>query len=294
MKRLSLLLSLISFAATAQTLDEYNVLANKKDTVAQQAMLKKWEKKGANDPDFYVAAFNYYVNHGRKEVLSLQKEQLKGESLVISDSDGNEAGYIGGTIMYDPHDVKKALDYINNGISKFPDRLDLRFGKTYLLGETGDWQAFTNEILAAIDHSSKVSNKWKWKGGGPLEDPKNFMLSSIQSYVNQIYTTEDDSLLPYMEQIAQRVLKYYPDHVESLSNLSLVYMIQGQPDKALPPLLKAEKIDPTDMIVIGNIAHCYKMKGDTTNALKYYENMVKNGDADSKEFAAGQIAKMKK
>ncbi len=294
MKRLSLLLALMSFSASAQTLAEYDALATKKDTLTQQAMLKKWEKKGANDSDFYVAAFNYYVNHGRKEIISLQQNAPKGEALIISDTLGNPAGYIGGTVTYDQRDVKKALDYISNGISKFPDRLDMRFGKTYLLGENEDWQAFTSEVIAVIDHSDKIKNKWKWKGGEPLEDAKDFMLGNIQSYVLQIYNTEDDSLLLYMAQIAERILKYYPDHIESLSNLSIVYMLQNQPDKALAALLKAEKINPNDMIVLGNIAHCYKMKGDTANAIKYYENIVKNGDSDSKAFAADQLSKLKK
>jgi tetratricopeptide (TPR) repeat protein len=294
MKRLTyFLLAFSSFAASAQTLAEFSALAQKKDTLAQQALLKKWEKSGTADPDFYVAAFNYYASHGRREVLSVQTVEPEGESLQFTDSIGNTAGYIGSTVYYDAGDTKKALDYINKGIVKFPDRLDLRFGKTYLLGEAEDWKLFTNEILAAVDHSSKISNKWKWKGNEPLEDAKNFMLGSIQAYVMQLYNTQDDSLLPNMAQIAERVLKYYPDHVESLSNLSIVYMLQNQPDKALPPLLKAEKIDPKDTIVLGNIAHCYKMKNDTPNAIKYYELVLQYGDADSKQFATDQLEKLK-
>lgn len=294
MKRLCLLLTLLPLMVSAQTLEEFNALAKKKDTLAQQALLKKWEKAGANDPDFYVAAFNYHVSHGRKEVIAMKTGTPEGDALVLKDSLGNIAGYMGSSIGYDQRDVEKAIAYIDKGIAKFPDRLDLRFGKTHLLGEYKDWQGFTNTILAAIDQSDKNKNKWFWTGGKPLENAKETMLGSLQSYVMLLYNTNDDSLLPYMAQIAAKVLTYYPDNVESLSNLSIVYMLQNQPDKALVPLLKAEKIDPSDMIVQGNIAHCYKLKGDTANALKHYENMVKNGDSDSKAFAAEQISNLKK
>lgn len=293
MKRFSLLLILLPLLASAQTLDEYNALANKKDTLAQQALLKKWEKTGANDPDFYVAAFNYYVNRGRREVIAMKAGTPEGNALVLKDSLGNIAGYFDSNIAYEQKDVQKAVSYIDKGIAKFPDRLDLRFGKAYLLGENKDWQEFTNTLFAVIDQSDKIKNKWKWKGGTPLEDPKAYMLGNLQTYVLQLYNTGDDSLLPNMAQIAARVLTYYPDHIESLSNLSIVFMLQNQPDKALIALLKAEQIDPSDTIILGNIAHCYLMKGDTANALKYYENIVKNGDSESKAFAAEQISKLK-
>jgi len=293
MKRLCLLLTLLPLLASAQTLDEFNALAKKKDTLAQQALLAKWEKKGANDPDYYIAAFNYHISHGRKEIIAMKAGTPEGDALVLKDSLGNIAGYMDSSIGYDQRDVEKAVAYIDKGIAKFPDRLDLRFGKTHLLGEYKDWDGFTNTILATIDRSDKNKNKWLWAGGKPLDDPKEYMLGAMQSYVLQLYNTNDYSLLPNMAQIAARILTYYPDHIESLSNLSIVYMLQNQPDKALVPLLKAEKIDPSDMIVQGNIAHCYKMKGDTANALKYYENIVKNGDSDSKAFAAEQISKLK-
>ncbi|WP_294818959.1 tetratricopeptide repeat protein [uncultured Flavobacterium sp.] len=293
MKRFSLLLALLPLAASAQTLEEYNALAEKKDSLGQQALLNKWEKKGTPDPDFYVAAFNYHVNHSRKQLIALKAGTPEGDALVMKDSVGNIAGYFGSSTAYDPDDIKKALAYIDKGIEKFPDRLDMRFGKAYLLSETKDWQGLTGTVLTIIDQSDTIKNKWKWKEGELLEDSKVFMLDNIQSYVLELYNANDGSLLPYMAQIAARVLTYYPEHIESLSNLSIVYMLQNQPDKALVLLLKAEKINPADMIVLSNIAHCYKMKGDTANALKYYENMVKNGDSESKAFAADQISKLK-
>mgnify|MGYP003380295723 CR=1 FL=1 len=69
------------------------------------------------------------------------------------------------------------------------------------------------------------------------------------------YNTENDDLLDNMKRIAETVLKYYPDHIESLSNLSIVFMLQKQYDKALEPLLKAEKLNPKDYIVSVSYTH---------------------------------------
>ena len=97
-----------------------------------------------------------------------------------------------------------------------------------------------------------------------------------------------------MKRIAETVLKYYPDHIESLSNLSIVLMLQKQYDKALELLLKAKKLNPKDYIVLNNIAQAYKLKGDTKNAIKYYELTIKYGDKQAKQYAKEQIKELEK
>ena len=188
--------------------------------------------------------------------------------------------------------LKKGFDYADKGIAKNPTRLDIRFGKAYMFGELEDWKDFTTEIIKTVDYSATIKNKWTWIDNKPVDDPKAFMLSSIQNYQLQLYNTNKDDLLDNMKQIAEAVLKYYPDHVESLSNLSIVYMIKKEYDKALEPLLKAEKLAPTDYIVLSNIAQAYKLKGDNKNAIKYYELTVKHGDEQAKEYAKNQIEEL--
>jgi Tfp pilus assembly protein PilF len=97
-----------------------------------------------------------------------------------------------------------------------------------------------------------------------------------------------------MKRIAEAVLKYYPEHIESLSNISIVFMLQKQYDKALDTLLKAEKLNPKDCIVLNNIAQTYKLKGDTINAIKYYKLTIQYGDDKAKNYANGQIEELLK
>jgi len=294
MKQLfSLLLFCIVSNLTAQTLDEYNTLAKQKDSVGQLALLKKWEKNNSNDPDYYVALFNYHAARAKKEVLSIESQPGEDEAFALIDSTDATAGYMTSRIIYDGPEVDKAIAAIGKGIAKFPNRLDMRFGKIYLLGEDGNYEAFTNEVIATVDYSNKIKNKWLWSGGKPQEDAVDFMLSTVQKYVYQLYETGNDNLLPNMQRISQSVLKYYPNHVESLSSVGVVYMLQNQPAKALVPLLKAHKVQPTDTIVLGNIAHAYKLNNDKPNAIKYYELLKKHGNPDEQANAENQIQKLK-
>lgn len=289
-------LTLIFNQATAQTYkDQFNDLISKNDTTGQQQLLQKWEQADSNDPELFVAYFNYYVNQSRNEAITLGQNP-KGENVLqIMDEDSTQkepVGYIYDGTYYTPELLYKGFDWINKGIEKFPDRLDMRFGKIYMFGEIEDYENFTQEIIKTIDYSAINQNKWNWAYNKPIDDSKNVLLGSIQEYQVQLYNTENDSLLDNMKRIAETVLKYYPNHIESLSNISVVYLLQKQYDKALEELLKAEKLNPQDYIVLGNIAQAYKLKGDTENAIKYYELTKKYGGKQEKEYAKEQIKEL--
>lgn len=169
----------------------------------------------------------------------------------------------------------------------------MRFGKIYMLGQKENYGAFTNEIIKTIEYSSANKNAWLWSDNKPQKEAKKFMLGSIQEYILQLYNTGDDKLLDNMKNISETVLKYYPDNVECLSDLSVVYMINKDYDKALEQLLKAEKLAPADFIVLNNIAEAYKRKDDNATAIKYYEKVIKHGDADAKSEAKKKIEELK-
>lgn len=247
-------LTLLFNSAIGQTYkQQFNDLVTKKDTVGQVQLLEKWEKTNKDDPELFVAYFNYYVRKSKKEIITLGQNPKGKDVLQIMDQDTTKkepVAFMYGDTYYDPDLLSNGFDWINKGIEKHPNRLDMRFGKIYMFGQLEDYEKFTTEIIKTIDYSSVNKNKWAWADNKPLDDPKEFMLSSIQDYQLQLYNTENDSLLDNMKRIAEAVLKYYPDLVESLSNLSIVFMLQKQYDKALESLLKAEKINPKDYIVL--------------------------------------------
>lgn len=288
----SLFLSGISFSQDYQS--DFAKYFHANDDSKQIETLQKWEKAKPNDAELYTSYYNYYFKKSRKEILSLSTLAPNGEALILKDSLNQTAGYLGSTESYDDTDLNNAFLKIDKGISLFPDRLDMRFGKIYGLGKIEDWAKFTSEIIATVERSQKNNNNWTWTNNAKKEDGKLFMLSSIQSYQLQLYNTERDDLLPNMQEIALAILKYYPDHVESLSNLSITYYIAGDFKKGLEALLKAEKIDPKDTIVLSNIAHGYLKTGNKSKAIEYYEKTLLYGDENTKDFAGKKLAELKK
>jgi len=293
-----ILMLMFGFVSSGQTYkQQFNKLLSKKDTAGQAQLLAQWEAADSSDPELYIAFFNYYVNKSLKEIIVLGDDPKGDQVLELQNQDstaGDPPAYLYSDTYYDSVLLNQGYRYIDKGIEKFPDRLDMRFGRIFMLGETRDYTTFTTLIIQTIDYSAINKNQWLWTDGKPLDNPQHFMLSSIQDYQTTLYDTQDDSLLNNMKSIAEAVLKYYPDHIESLSNIAVVFMLQNEYNKALEALFKAEKLNPEDAIVLSNIAQAYKLKGDIKNSIKYYERTIKYGDSEMQTFAKNQINALEK
>ncbi|WP_166963858.1 tetratricopeptide repeat protein [Yeosuana marina] len=287
-----ILLSQIGFSQDYQS--EFQKYCQTNDIINQLKVLTEWKTANPEDAELYTSYFNYYFNKSRQEGLAMTVEEPNGERLVLKDSLNQIKGYLGSRVYYDQAELKKGLNKIDEGIKLYPNRLDMRFGKIYALGQISDWDNFTSEIIKTVEYSSKNNNNWTWTNNEKQEDGREFFLSSIQDYQVQLYETGNDDLLVNMRDIANEILKYYPKHIESLSNLSVTYLLTGDYDKGLEPLLRAEKIDPKDYIVLSNIAQGYKLKGNKEKAIEYYEKTIEYGEERAKEFARQQIIELKK
>jgi tetratricopeptide (TPR) repeat protein len=284
---------LINFCFGQDYKSQFDQFCQAGDTTKQIELLTKWESEDPKNPELFTSYFNYYFLKSRQEYISMSTNQLKEEAIQLQDSTGQVAGFLGSEIVYNSEILEKGLDKIDQGIKIYPNRLDMRFGKIYALGQAEDWENFTKEIVKTIQYSKKNNNEWTWTFNEKRENSKEFFLGSIQDYQLNLYETENDDLLKNMRTIAEEILKIYPDHIESLSNISITYLLTGQYDKGIESLLKAEKIDPKDGVVLSNIAHGYKLKGDIDNSIKYYEKMLKLEDPRAVEFAKQQIEALK-
>ena len=254
-----LVYTFFSIVAVGQNYPEkFNQLLFDDDTTEIKILLNDWEENNSNDAEFYTSAFSFYS----------QK------------------------------DLDKAFKYMDKGIEKFPDRLDMRFFKCLLLQEIGDFENFTNEVIKVVEYSKINNNNWLWlyPETEEVEDGENFMFKEIIIFCfDKLFDVKDKSLLFYMIQIGESILKYYPEKEFVLIATSVALMETNQYDKAFEYLKKAEQFaeSPYSML-FGNLAVCYTVKGDKKNAIKYYKLIEKYGDEQEKERAKKCIKQLKK
>lgn len=272
--------------------DKFKNFSTNKDTVGQRNLLQEWEKKNINDPELYTCYFNFYVQKSMSEVIRLDSDPSTGKNLQITDSTNQVVGYIHGETSYNPKYLNLGFEIIDQGIAKFPNRLDMRFGKIHMLGQVNDYDSFTDEIVRSIDYSIKNKNKWQWTLNESVKEPKDFLLDNIQTYINNLFDLGDRQA-KNIRRIAETTLKNYPDNVVSLSNLGISYIFENNYSKGLEPLLTAEKKTPKDPIILGNIAYIYINLKNNKKATEYYEKVIQFGDDNAKRFAEQQLKKIK-
>jgi tetratricopeptide (TPR) repeat protein len=287
-----LTLSLHSYSQNYK--EQYAILIKKQDTASLKKLLSKWEKEKPIDAEMFIGFFNYYALKSKSDIISLNNIKPNKESLVATNEKTKEKIYISSNKNYNNQILNKGFSYIDRAIKLYPKRLDMIFGKIFMLGDMENYSQFTNEIILAIELAHKTKYDFTWKNNEPLKDAEAFFLGSLQSYIGTIYNTEKDDLLPLMRKISEAVLKYHTTHIESLSNVALTYMINLENDKALPYLLKAEDINEKDVIVLNNIAVIYKAKKDYTTAKLYFEKIIKYGNDEDKIDAKEKIKNMEK
>lgn len=290
---ISLLLTKPVFAQIQPFHQQFQDLVRFKDTGKMGPFIAFWEQKSPTDPELFVSAFNYYFLRAKKEIVQMTPAPEGTGSLEIRDSTGKIAGYMSSKLYYDPVLLDSGYRYINRGISLYPDRLDMRFGKIYVLGQAQAWDSFTTNIIRTVEYSRVNKNRWQWAEGKPLKDAERSMLQSVQAYLKQLYDTEDNSLLGKIQQIGEVVFKYYSSNIELLSTVGVTWLLTGQYDKGLQYLKMAEKLNPKDFVVVNNLAYGYKLKGDKKNALKYYQLVYDKGNKEAKEQAAAAIRELK-
>lgn len=296
MKKLFCVLSELILASICSAQDypkEFHEHLIKKDTLKLREVLEKWDQDNPGDAEWFTACLNYYYLKSREEIATLTQEKPHGEYLALTDSLGQTAGYLGSRIAFDEGMLRKGVEKINEGIALYPDRLDMRFGKIYVLGQTENWREFKNEAIAAVRRSGINGNRWRWTNNEMLPDGKETFLSSLQDYQLLLYNTQDDRLLPLMREIASEILEIYPEHIESLSNIAITYLLTGEYEKGIEVLLRAEKIDPTDVVILNNIAYAYRSHRNTGKAAEYYRKVIRYGNAGEAEAAKEQIRQLK-
>src|SRR5690606_1934674 len=115
---------------------------------------------------------NYYFSKSRISDIAIEPTQKGEESVALRDTaTGEPIAFMNASPSYDMADLQKGLDQIDKGIQLHPTRLDMRFGKVYVLGETGNYDAMTNEIVAAIEYGKTINRAWLWQDGKKLDDP---------------------------------------------------------------------------------------------------------------------------
>lgn len=238
------------------------------------SLLRNWQSDLPKDPELFIAKFNHYLSLGREEIVRLDNSALYSD------------------IQYDQQHFDQAISALNEGIKLYPDRLDMRYGKIYSLGQQENWHEQTESIIKLLDKSKDINFKWKWKWGEPLSDGKERVVSGVQDYLYTMFNTSADLLCNNIITISNKMIELFPKDKFNYSNIGSCYLVKGDFEESLKYLEKAKDIDNQDPLILYNIGYVYmKMKKDE-EAINYFNLVKETGHQDYIQYANEMIDKI--
>jgi tetratricopeptide (TPR) repeat protein len=165
----------------------------------------------------------------------------------------------------EPSSVFEASAILDSATKEYPYRIDMWLGQVQLFGEInecGMQSKFFDKINTLL---KKKKDKCELSGGRKIDDAEKLLEKEFTLVIRKYFELEYDSCFEIM---SRQMYKYLPNSVEALNFLSIHYMLQKN-DSALALLERANKIAPTDCIVLSNLALYYKRKGDAKKEDEY-------------------------
>ncbi|MBO4638308.1 MAG: hypothetical protein J5710_00985 [Treponema sp.] len=281
------LLFLINGLFAESNADKFWNFWNGKDEEAAVDFLKEWEKKNKKDPELYVCYFNMYVSKAAKEQMYVESSLppgYDGQYIEGQNEKGNKI-YMYSIVEYDDDLSAKAFEYIDKGLSYNPKRLDMHFGKAHFYFMRKEYDKQADVIKNTFKLNKKYKNSWLWSNNVTIKSANVGFAASIHEYILKWYNTQDESVFPFMKEISELYVEQYPDDVIAYNDAGISAMFTNDLLSAKKYFKKGYELDPSDMILLGNLARiCFNLE-EIEEAYNYYKIMAASDNPDDSEYA---------
>ena len=176
-------------------------------------LLQIWEDVEPYNPEMYIAYFNYYIFRDRFYDISLDYENKKNELSILKnnpDTAGN-VSYLNESMLNLNNDIITALRYIDRGLNIAKYRLDMHFGKIYILNEIEYYNDAGNALYNSLLISKEIDNNWFWTNNERIDTLDAFYLDNISDYYSLWFKTEKDEAIAQIKKCAEKQLEMYPE-----------------------------------------------------------------------------------
>ena len=258
------------------------------------SLLDEWRAKQPNDPEAWITSANYYFNQSVGPMISTKKPE-KGDFGLTNKKTGKQSG----SISFKPgiaQTSRQASDLLAEATGKFPDRLDIWCGLTWMYQERGDFNNEMATLEKMVAYAREHPEGLKWLKGEPIDEPADKFvpekLHSYAMYYEKKDTPEDDERFL---NIAMFSADRYPKHPYAFNDVALYYSNTRDKKKTREWLEKAHQVDPKDGLIMFNLGRISAEAGDKAAARKWYEESIKaDPEGDHAEPAKEALKKLKK
>lgn len=237
------------------------------DLEKADSTLLEWSKEFPNDPSLYSA----------KSLMLLERASslpiIGGQFVIISEENADD--YMNQKQEWNDSLFNEAIKTIDEGITKYPDNLDLRLFKIDAYTHKGDADSLARLSISLIEDNKTKNGSWKW--GNEIIGDTGIIREYTRDYIVGLI---EGKYYQQAIQIAKKLYEVDPNDYEALRLAGVSYMFENDPDNALKYLQTALKIAPNDQDIISCIEYVYMMNNETQKAIEFYKSMANDKSLD--------------
>ncbi len=267
-------------ARGASNFDSFNDAIHKNDLQQAKAILDHWGANRENDPQYYICLFNYHFNKSRDEGIGIQKNPPREEKTIeLTDPKTNKTvGYIAPVVHYDADEAQKGVTYLKQGITRFPDHYEMRFGLLYAYKELSRFDDYLAELESGLRYyRNHHPKKVYWNNNEVIGNPAEFIIETAQGNLSALMEDEGFRNERFEHRYCDLLIRYFPSHKYGYSDKGVVYYRHGDFKHALQYFQQAYKLDPEDELVAFNLGVLYKEMHDGKKARTYFQRVIELG-----------------
>ena len=292
--KLFLFLLLLPLSLSAQGYEELFIKAfQTNDTLSMKKVINLWQQAQSNDPELYTAKFNYYVYLAQNRSIEISYDEPEGEYTPYFDSINNLQAYLIESISFNPLKLEPGITIIDSALALYPNRLDLYFGKIYVFGESNQYERQFYTALQMLEQNKKNPSDWLWYKNETIDNVKEFFLSNVQSFLLSLFEIGSPDLLAIIRDISMALSEQYPQETMPLANIGSSYAMVGDYEQALTWFLKADKLQPNEVVILVNLARLYELTNKRDEAMAAYQKILIYGDSEHREYANQNLQRLK-
>ncbi|WP_420573236.1 tetratricopeptide repeat protein [Kordia sp.] len=250
--------------------------------------LDNWEKSEPNNPEMFVALFNYYLIESKAKFSG---PKIFGGTIIATENDSTSVGDVLKSVHESDSLFSISQKYLSKGISINKDRLDMYIGRATTLMEKNVNAEFITSVKDIITRNSVNKGKWLWTNNEPIQKTEDEFVNMIQSYINAIFQAPNADINEILN-LSELALKTYPSNYILLSNIGVCMLELGKYKEAIPFFEKGLQSNPKDMILRFNLADAYVQLKQISKAKEYYNFIIKNGNEQYSNYAKEILEKL--
>ena len=251
------------FSAAMDTVHSFGQIG-RVDTMPQiRLYLDQWEQAGAECADRFTCEFNY--NFGRAVISSITtsvgKPPYVGQSMTLTDSTGNIAGYMyQGYMVVDSSRFELAIDWLERALARYPNRIDIWQGEIMAFLYADEIDRMIELFDRFLAFNTQHTGGWLQTNDTPLEEASLEDDPVVLTMQDRMSTLLDNEFYQEAMRLVDTALKYYPSSPIYLNDKAVIYYQQENYEQAIYWMEQAAKANPKDKLIKHNIKYVKKIQ----------------------------------